>query len=235
MTFGRPPTIPNEYMKLELPVNQSLEKIALATTQSMGNAVPASEGPTQSDTVCFYIATMYVPFWRLEASTDLGRQTAVLHPRRHHRPTVRVQHRRRSRAQHPHHAGAERDVGAETRVVEAPPVCPAATAALGHAGPGRRVGDVELGPRVRPTQRHHQPEVPQRPDLVAPARAERLPAQARPRLSRLVGGRRPLLPRPRREEHQDLRTVGHGDCPDRVPDQSTAGLVGGMVVFGVLQ
>ncbi len=58
MTFGRPPTIPNEYMKLELPVNQSLEKIAMATT--IGNAAITGEGPTQSDTVCFYIATMYV-------------------------------------------------------------------------------------------------------------------------------------------------------------------------------
>lgn len=55
MTFGRPSTIPNEYMKLDLPVNQSLEKLALAT---IGTSRSSVEGLDAPDTVCLYIATM---------------------------------------------------------------------------------------------------------------------------------------------------------------------------------
>ncbi|KAJ9502334.1 hypothetical protein H2202_002399 [Exophiala xenobiotica] len=55
MTFGRPPTIPNEYVKLDLPINQKLEKLVMTTTGSMSAPNERLDPP---DTVCFYIATI---------------------------------------------------------------------------------------------------------------------------------------------------------------------------------
>ncbi|KAG9773388.1 AAT family amino acid transporter, partial [Aureobasidium melanogenum] len=53
MTFGRPPTIPNDYMKLDLPLNQNLDKLTVlgSTAASVGTLDPP-------DTVCFFIATI---------------------------------------------------------------------------------------------------------------------------------------------------------------------------------
>lgn len=55
MTFGRPSTIPNEYVKLDLPINQKLEKLVMTTTGSMSAPNECLDPP---DTVCLYIATM---------------------------------------------------------------------------------------------------------------------------------------------------------------------------------
>lgn len=55
MTFGRPATIPNSYMTLDLPINQSLDKLAMAAPASAGH-----NGIEAPDTVCLFTATMYV-------------------------------------------------------------------------------------------------------------------------------------------------------------------------------
>lgn len=53
MTFGRPATIPNHYMRLELPINQNLEKLSL-----MGTSTASLSSLDPPDTVCLFIATM---------------------------------------------------------------------------------------------------------------------------------------------------------------------------------
>lgn len=53
MTFGRPATIPNHYMRLELPVNQNLEKLSM-----MGTSTGSLSTLDPPDTVCLFIATM---------------------------------------------------------------------------------------------------------------------------------------------------------------------------------
>jgi len=55
MTFGRPPAIPNEYVQLDLPLCQSLER--LARTNGNLTAAGSSDPP---DTVCLFVSTMYV-------------------------------------------------------------------------------------------------------------------------------------------------------------------------------
>ncbi|KIV85748.1 hypothetical protein PV11_01410 [Exophiala sideris] len=55
MTFGRPSTIPNEYVKLDLPVNQKLEKLATTTIASTAASGESFDPP---ETVCLYIATL---------------------------------------------------------------------------------------------------------------------------------------------------------------------------------
>lgn len=57
MTFGRPSSIPNEYVKLDLPVNQSFEKLATTPIASTATSGDHFEPP---ETVCLYIATMCV-------------------------------------------------------------------------------------------------------------------------------------------------------------------------------
>lgn len=54
MTFGRPSNIPNEYMKLDLPLNQNLERLTMMTNSTV--SVGSMDTP---DTVCFFISTMY--------------------------------------------------------------------------------------------------------------------------------------------------------------------------------
>ena len=55
MTFGRPPAIPNDFVKMPLPLNQNLDNMAQADTTLMSNMVP-----DLSDTVCLFTATTYV-------------------------------------------------------------------------------------------------------------------------------------------------------------------------------
>ncbi|KAK4944002.1 hypothetical protein LTR10_016523 [Elasticomyces elasticus] len=57
MTFGRPSTIPNEYVKLDLPVNQKLEKLSTTTIASTAASGESFDPP---ETVCLYIATLPV-------------------------------------------------------------------------------------------------------------------------------------------------------------------------------
>ncbi|KIX01785.1 uncharacterized protein Z518_09512 [Rhinocladiella mackenziei CBS 650.93] len=56
MTFGRPATIPNDYLKLDLPVNQNLEKLTMMGSSA---AVSSLDPP---DTVCLFIATIQLYF-----------------------------------------------------------------------------------------------------------------------------------------------------------------------------
>lgn len=53
MTFGRPSMMPNSIVKLDLPINQNLERL------TMLGASAASTNPLDPpDTVCFFTATM---------------------------------------------------------------------------------------------------------------------------------------------------------------------------------
>lgn len=72
MTFGRPPTIPNEYMRLDLPMNHNLEKLTIIEGST------ASTSPLDPpDTVCFFIATMYV--WPLSFMPEIHSLTSPSH------------------------------------------------------------------------------------------------------------------------------------------------------------
>lgn len=55
MTFGRPATMPNYYVKLDLPINQNLERLTM-----MGNSVGSVSSLDPPDTVCLFTATVYV-------------------------------------------------------------------------------------------------------------------------------------------------------------------------------
>lgn len=88
MTFGRPPTIPNDYMKLDLPLNQNLDKLTVlgSTAASVGTLDPP-------DTVCFFIATMYANSDLTPPALDcllIRPQTTLLHYRRRSYSIVRV-------------------------------------------------------------------------------------------------------------------------------------------------
>lgn len=56
MTFGRPFMMPNSVVQLDLPVNQSLERLTV-----MGSSIGSMSNVDAPDTVCFFTATMYVP------------------------------------------------------------------------------------------------------------------------------------------------------------------------------
>lgn len=72
MTFGRPSTIPNEYIKLDLPVNHKLQKLA---TSSIGTMPALNESLEPPDTVCLYIATMWVnPSTSIDFTDAMDRQ-----------------------------------------------------------------------------------------------------------------------------------------------------------------
>ncbi|KAK6379813.1 hypothetical protein LTS17_005886 [Exophiala oligosperma] len=68
MTFGRPSTIPNEYVKLDLPVNQKLEKLAIS---SIGTITALSGTVEPPDTVCLYIATIQLYYILGDVITQL--------------------------------------------------------------------------------------------------------------------------------------------------------------------
>ncbi|KIW16954.1 hypothetical protein PV08_04145 [Exophiala spinifera] len=68
MTFGRPSTIPNEYVKLELPINQNLERLA---TSSLGGMPALNESLEPPATVCFYIATIQLYYILGDVITQL--------------------------------------------------------------------------------------------------------------------------------------------------------------------
>lgn len=55
MTFGRPQTISKEYIRLDLPLDRDLDTLAASHQTS---ALQMIDEPKQ--TVCFFIATMYV-------------------------------------------------------------------------------------------------------------------------------------------------------------------------------
>jgi hypothetical protein len=57
MTFGRPQTISKEYIRLDLPLNRDLDTLAVSHQTSAPQMI---DEPQQ--TVCFFIATMYVFF-----------------------------------------------------------------------------------------------------------------------------------------------------------------------------
>jgi hypothetical protein len=56
MTFGRPCMMPNCIVKLDLPINQNLEKLTMLGGSAAG---PSNLDPP--DTVCFFTATMCAP------------------------------------------------------------------------------------------------------------------------------------------------------------------------------
>ena len=62
MTFGRPQTIPSHYITLDLPLNQSLDSLAVREPQ----VTPNGTGD-HLDTVCLFTATMQVT-QRVESS-----------------------------------------------------------------------------------------------------------------------------------------------------------------------
>jgi hypothetical protein len=88
MTFGRPCMMPNCIVKLDLPINQNLEKLTMLGGSAAG---PSSLGPP--DTVCFFTATMCASAANSASLLHFANrwQTIILCPGRHYFRAVRRQ------------------------------------------------------------------------------------------------------------------------------------------------